>query len=217
MSWTDERVEVLRKMWEGGASASQIAEQLGGVSRNAVIGKVHRLQIKRLSPAASEKTVSNKVMTAEETAISEPVTSTAHDKSENLEPKNKKKKSSPASGEQADHKDSVQEKQKSTKNDSLKTANLQEESDAEKLGTQSERLDDNNSHDQAVKNDVVVPISRRLSLLQLTENTCKWPIGDPLSDDFHFCGAKTCEGSPYCSYHSKIAFQPLAERRRVRV
>ena len=64
--------------------------------------------------------------------------------------------------------------------------------------------------------DVVVPISRRLSLLQLSERTCKWPIGDPLNEDFHFCGHESGESSPYCSYHSRLAFQPTAERRRAR-
>ena len=43
MSWTDDRVEILKKMWGEGQSASQIAKELGGVTRNAVIGKVHRL------------------------------------------------------------------------------------------------------------------------------------------------------------------------------
>jgi len=43
MSWTDDRVETLKKMWGEGQSASQIAKELGGVTRNAVIGKVHRL------------------------------------------------------------------------------------------------------------------------------------------------------------------------------
>ena len=57
MSWTDERIEKLTKMWESGATASQIAEELGGVSRNAVIGKAHRLGLKaRPSPVkAAEK------------------------------------------------------------------------------------------------------------------------------------------------------------------
>ena len=51
MSWTDERIDTLRKMWESGNTASQIAEQLGGISRNAVIGKAHRLGLQsRPSP-----------------------------------------------------------------------------------------------------------------------------------------------------------------------
>ena len=64
--------------------------------------------------------------------------------------------------------------------------------------------------------NVVVPISRRLQLVQLSENTCKWPNGDPLSEDFSFCGNDAAETGPYCGYHSKIAFQPAAERRRSR-
>ena len=43
MTWTDERVELLKKLWADGLSASQIAAELGGITRNAVIGKVHRL------------------------------------------------------------------------------------------------------------------------------------------------------------------------------
>src|SRR5499426_1834676 len=61
-SWTDERVELLRKLWSDGLSASQIAAQLGGVSRNAVIGKVHRLKLSArgratAAPARQKKTV----------------------------------------------------------------------------------------------------------------------------------------------------------------
>ena len=57
MSWTEDRIATLTKMWEGGATASQIADELGGVSRNAVIGKAHRLGLKsRPSPVkANEK------------------------------------------------------------------------------------------------------------------------------------------------------------------
>ena len=64
--------------------------------------------------------------------------------------------------------------------------------------------------------DVVVPISKELTLIDLNENTCKWPQGDPLSDDFHFCGHQAGDSSPYCQYHAKLAFQPSSERRRTR-
>ena len=63
-------------------------------------------------------------------------------------------------------------------------------------------------------NEVVVPISRRLELTELTERTCKWPIGDPLAEDFHFCGNDSGDSGPYCAYHSRLAFQPVSERRR---
>ena len=55
MSWTDERIATLKKMWEGGSTASQIAEELGGVSRNAVIGKAHRMGLPKRSPATSHR------------------------------------------------------------------------------------------------------------------------------------------------------------------
>ena len=64
--------------------------------------------------------------------------------------------------------------------------------------------------------NVVVPISRRLQLIQLNERTCKWPNGDPLSEDFNFCGNDAAESGPYCTYHARIAFQPASERRRQR-
>ncbi|MGZ2466057.1 hypothetical protein ACVJMZ_001581 [Sinorhizobium medicae] len=72
--------------------------------------------------------------------------------------------------------------------------------------------------DQEIVRDtnVVVPMSRRLELTELTERTCKWPIGDPLKDEFHFCGNESPEASPYCTYHARLAYQPSAERRRMR-
>jgi GcrA cell cycle regulator len=67
-----------------------------------------------------------------------------------------------------------------------------------------------------VAENVVVPISRHLTLVELTERTCKWPNGDPLSEDFHFCGNDAAETGPYCNYHARLAFQPASERRRSR-
>ncbi|TIW16335.1 MAG: GcrA cell cycle regulator, partial [Mesorhizobium sp.] len=55
-----------------------------------------------------------------------------------------------------------------------------------------------------------------LQLVELTERTCKWPNGDPLSEEFHFCGNDAAETGPYCKYHARIAFQPASERRRSR-
>jgi GcrA cell cycle regulator len=83
---------------------------------------------------------------------------------------------------------------------------LQQQFDAEPIARQMLRPVEN----------VVVPISRHLQLIQLNERTCKWPNGDPLSEDFHFCGNDSAETGPYCNYHSRIAFQPASERRRSR-
>jgi GcrA cell cycle regulator len=60
----------------------------------------------------------------------------------------------------------------------------------------------------------VVPMSQRLSLLELNEATCHWPIGDPSSPDFFFCGGKVLTGLPYCAQHSRVAYQPPVNLRR---
>jgi GcrA cell cycle regulator len=170
MNWTDERVELLRKLWSEGLSASQIAAQLGGVSRNAVIGKVHRLKLSsrgRAAPAPrSQKKMSHGggAPKSAPRAPSRPVTA------------------------------------------SIGATALKVEFEAEPQLRYMERPIE----------DVVVPISRRLKLIELTEHTCKWPNGDPLAEDFNFCGNDSLETGPYCTYHSRIAFQPASERRRSR-
>jgi GcrA cell cycle regulator len=64
--------------------------------------------------------------------------------------------------------------------------------------------------------DNIIPIGQRRTLLELTELTCRWPVGDPGSGDFFFCGGQTVTGLPYCAYHSRLAYQPAADRRRDR-
>lgn len=167
MNWTDERVELLRKLWSEGLSASQIAAQLGGVSRNAVIGKVHRLKLSGRGRATASA------------------------------PRAKKASAGPA-------KTTVRPTRTITA--SIGATALQVQFDAEPVARQVLR---------PVQN-VVVPISRRLELTQLTERTCKWPNGDPLAEDFNFCGNDVGESGPYCGYHSRLAYQPAAERRRAR-
>jgi GcrA cell cycle regulator len=66
------------------------------------------------------------------------------------------------------------------------------------------------------RRNVVVPIAKRLTIFALTEQTCKWPIGDPGQEDFHFCGNDSLESGPYCEYHAGVAYQVPEPRRRVR-
>ncbi|MFC4625779.1 GcrA family cell cycle regulator [Daeguia caeni] len=187
MNWTDERVELLKKLWNEGLSASQIAAQLGGVSRNAVIGKVHRLKLSGRGKTTTTAPRSKKVNTAAP-AASRPSTQASNN----------------VGGSQSHANTTVRPAATVTK--TVGSAALQVEYETD---TVSETV-------MKPASDVVVPISRRLSLLQLSERTCKWPIGDPLSEEFHFCGHESGESSPYCAYHSKLAFQPTSERRRVR-
>lgn len=172
MNWTDERVERLTKLWADGLSASQIAAQLGGVTRNAVIGKVHRLNLPGRaksggSAAARPKRPAPVRPSVQVNAANRPAA----------------QKSAPRGGA---------------------AAALRPAFDTEAVA------------EPAIAGDVVVPISRRLVLTDLTERTCKWPVGDPMHDDFHFCGNDSDENTPYCKYHAKLAFQPSSERRRAR-
>lgn len=183
MNWTDERVELLKKLWSDGLSASQIAAQLGGVSRNAVIGKVHRLKLSgrgkttKTTPRAkktAETVVNNTTMRANRTTAAQSA--------------------------------SVSSASRTTTSSVGATA-LKVEFIADAVSEVEVRPSE----------DVVVPMSRHLNLLQLSETTCKWPVGDPLSEDFYFCGADSGENGPYCAFHAKLAFQPISERRRIRV
>ena len=172
MNWTDERVELLRKLWAEGLSASQIAAQLGGVSRNAVIGKVHRLKLSSRGRATAAPA--------------------------------RQKKAAPATAAKTISRPTVSSRPQTV---SVGATALQAQFDAAvPVVRQYSRP----------QQDVVVPISRRLQLVQLSERTCKWPNGDPLAEDFSFCGNDCADTGPYCAYHARIAFQPAAERRRSR-
>jgi GcrA cell cycle regulator len=164
--WTDERVERLKSMWMDGRSASEIARELGGVSRNAVIGKVHRLglsgrQGSRSKPAAAAKPGRKAAARAQKPAV--PARRPSH------------RNSGPALALRADPEPFVE--------------------------------------NVAVTGEVI-PMTRNLTLLELGPRTCRWPIGDPQSPDFRFCGAPTESGQVYCSACSKKAYETRAERSR---
>ncbi|WP_031335638.1 GcrA family cell cycle regulator [Rhodopseudomonas sp. B29] len=159
LTWTDERVEQLKKLWEGGLSASQIAAELGNVTRNAVIGKVHRLG---LSGRAKSPT----------SAAPRP------------------RKARPA-----------QHMMRVTRPVARGNTALAQVFEVEAVP-------------DPVAYDNVVPMNQRLSLLELNEATCHWPIGDPSNPEFFFCGGKSLPGLPYCAHHSRIAYQPVGDRRR---
>ncbi|MCT7665082.1 GcrA family cell cycle regulator [Shinella kummerowiae] len=178
MNWTDERVEKLKKLWSEGLSASQIAAQLGGVSRNAVIGKVHRLNLPGRAKAGGTPSAARP---------KRPAVATPRPSNFAARPVPARVAARPAGAIVA-----------------------KEDIDAD-FDAQIEQLPV-----PANGNKVVVPMSRKLELTQLTERTCKWPIGDPLNDDFHFCGNESPDNSPYCTYHQRLAYQPSAERRRMR-
>ena len=159
MSWTDERVATLKKLWADGLSASLIAAELGGVTRNAVIGKVHRLGLSGRAKTNGGGPKRTKKRVARST---------------NYNTKTRTQNRVPAT----------------TRDNSVAAV----------------------ARRPVI--DLVAPESKKLSLVELTEKTCKWPHGDPATDDFHFCGHSIKDDGPYCAYHSEMAFQPTADRRR---
>jgi GcrA cell cycle regulator len=193
MSWSDERVELLKKLWSEGQSASQIAKELGGVTRNAVIGKVHRLGLSnRNGSAASGAEAAPKAKpAAKPEAKSKPAAKPAA----KAEPKpTPEPKEVPVAAPQAPV---SRAKQIIPAGQPLPPQPSTNEIDPAALAKVSE----------------VEKKAMKLSLMELTERTCKWPVGDPATQDFWFCGLPVQSGKPYCEAHVGVAFQPMSSRR----
>ncbi len=190
MSWTDERVETLKKMWGEGQSASQIAKELGGVTRNAVIGKVHRLGLSNRSagaPAAKPETKAKPVAPAP--AAPKPEAKPR--------PAPKTEAARPVAAE--------------TETRSALPARKQIIPAGQPLPPQPSANEI--SPEALAKVNEVEKKSKKISLMELTERTCKWPVGDPATEDFWFCGLPVQAGKPYCEAHVGVAFQPMSSRR----
>ena len=147
MSWTSEKVEKLKELWSKGHTASQIAQMLGDTTRNAVIGKAHRLNLEARAPSKQSNA-----------------------------PKSRDSRSGV--------KRSVAPMSRKAKFQSI--------------------LLDKNFEPENPK-----------SLEELTEETCKWPIGHPNEEKFYFCGRKPESDFPYCKLHVLYAFQPKNQKEDV--
>ncbi|GBF26158.1 hypothetical protein MnTg02_01195 [bacterium MnTg02] len=165
MAWTDDRVELLKKLWTEGLSASQIANRLGGVTRNAVIGKVHRLGLSGRATTSRMKSVRARKRVSSGARKSSGIRYATHGN---------------AALKHIFETDYIPESE-------LELSPIEE---------------------------LVIPLEERASIATLTESMCRWPIGDPMEDDFHFCGRKKIPGIPYCEFHARVAFQPAQSRRR---
>lgn len=158
MSWTDERVEMLKKLWGEGLSASQIAGRLGGVSRNAVIGKVHRLGL-------SGRTITSR---------------------------NKPARTRPRIG-------TIKRpsKPRIAANGNPAFRALYNEGDGY----------------TPIEEDTDIAVEDRVKLVDLTEDSCRYPIGDPQTPEFGFCNRSRVPGLRYCKEHAQRAYQPPQARR----
>ena len=194
MSWSDERVEKLKKMWAEGQSASQIAKELGGVTRNAVIGKVHRLGLSNRNGSGGGTTTKAapkpKPAATKPRGKAKPAAKPApkpEPKPELAEEETVEAASPPASRAKAII----------PAGQPLPPQPSANEIDPEALAKVSE----------------VEKKAKKLTLMELTERTCKWPVGDPATEDFWFCGLPVQSGKPYCEAHVGVAFQPMSSRR----
>ena len=190
MSWTDERVELLKKMWGEGQSASQIAKELGGVTRNAVIGKVHRLG---LSNRATSGSKSDSATKAEVKPKAAPKLKAAAKPKADPVPEMKTEPAVP---------------QRPAATPATRKAIIPAGQPLPPQPSANEI-----SPEALAKVNEVEKKAKKLTLMELTERTCKWPVGDPATEHFWFCGLPVQAGKPYCEAHVGVAFQPMSSRR----
>ena len=212
MSWTDERIETLRKMWDSGMTATQIAEELGGVSRNAVIGKAHRLGLQsRPSPVkaneAPKKAAPVRKPAPVEMEAPKPVAPVHHSTPAPV------RMAPPAAPTPAPASPAA-------------TAAPAGEPAAPQPriisvgpgGFLRQGPGDQQAPIPPAPPRRLVPakpspeIAGKTTLLDLTERICKWPMGHPGEPDFHFCGEAVNPGFPYCVEHCGRAYQAQLPR-----
>ncbi|MFV0627425.1 MAG: GcrA family cell cycle regulator [Alphaproteobacteria bacterium] len=178
MPWTDEVVEELKRLWLSGLTTSEIAKKLG-VSKNSIVGKVHRLGLSgRPSPIKKKEEVAKK-----ETKVATPVATKAPTK----------------------------ENEKTTETVVEKTA----EKPIEKTTAKEKIKENKTTAIEVEKEEFIAPIESSthpkskdglIRLVDLDSHTCRWPIGDPKDEKFHFCGKKVRIGQTYCEEHSETAY-----------
>jgi GcrA cell cycle regulator len=166
MGWTDERVETLKALWLDGLSASQIAKQLGGVTRNAVIGKVHRLGLSGRATPSQPSPVAFKPPRTRPAAPS-PVMA---------------RRPAPPTAPSAPSSSTPSLEDVRPQPDIRLTPRREEPGEA--------------------------------TVLTLGRHMCKWPIGDPSSSEFTFCGRRAADERPYCVEHAKLAYQPQQTKKK---
>jgi GcrA cell cycle regulator len=221
MSWTDERIDRLKAMWTEGATASQIADELGGVSRNAVIGKAHRLGLDArpspVKPGEDKKAAAaaSAAPTAAAAAAAPPVAAVP-----------------PAPRAEAPAPRPAPPPPVAAADDDAEPAPVRAAPTPQRVvgDTIQYRSVGPGGFIRQGPGEAQAPIPpappRRLvpakpspevadktGLLELNDRICKWPVGHPGEPDFHFCGQASNPGFPYCVQHCGVAYQAQLPRR----
>ncbi|WP_411837590.1 GcrA family cell cycle regulator [Paracoccus sp. ME4] len=214
MSWTDERVETLKRMWSEGQSASAIAKELGGVTRNAVIGKVHRLGLSNRNEepeaAPAPEPVVEARPAARPAAAAQPAPAQPAPQPETVQRAPQAEPVQPARPEPAAA-PTRPEPEVATQPAFVPIPRRPIVPAGQPLPPQPSANEISPEALASVRE--VEKRARKLTLMELTERTCKWPIGDPATDKFWFCGLPSVAGKPYCEAHVGVAFQPMSSRR----
>ncbi|WP_066799110.1 GcrA family cell cycle regulator [Sphingomonas soli] len=210
MSWTDERIDTLKKMWDSGLTATQIAEELGGVSRNAVIGKAHRLGL----PARPSPVKPNEAKAAAKAAAPKPAPAPAAEPPRAPAPPESPPEPAPRSAATI-----------STPSATGELANAPKAPEVHVMrsvgpgGFLRQNPGEQSAPSTPAPPRRLVPakpseaIAGKTTLLDLNDRVCKWPLGHPGEPDFHFCGDKVNPGFPYCVEHCGHAYQAQLPRR----
>lgn len=215
MSWTDERIDTLKGMWEAGKTASQIAEELGGVSRNAVIGKAHRLGLQsRPSPVKPNEPVAVApiVVAPPPPPPAPPVIAPVRvapiplqeavriDEDEDEDEDEGEPEAAQVAAAPAAPPPPILR--------SVGPGGFLRQAPGEQqppsTPAPARRL---------VPAKPSAEIAGKTGLLDLNDRICKWPLGHPGEPDFHFCGEKVNPGFPYCVAHCGHAYQAQLPRR----
>jgi len=219
MSWTDERIERLKAMWNEGKTASMIAEELGGVSRNAVIGKAHRLGLdSRPSPVKPGEERAADPAPAAAAPPPEPVQT-----AKPIAPEPTRVRARPAIA-------AVLEAAAPMPPAAAEPAPAPAAAAAPPAPTMQYRSIGPGGFVRQGPGEQQAPIppapprrlvpakpssavADRTGLLDLNDRICKWPVGHPGEPDFHFCGQQSNPGFPYCVQHCGVAYQAQLPRR----
>jgi len=217
VSWTDERIDQLKAMWEKGMTASQIAEELGGVSRNAVIGKAHRLGLQsRPSPVKANEAPRKKAAPKK--------AAPTRDEVEPVSAAPRPSAPSPAPEPVAEPEPAPAHNHAHGHSAAAAPAADAPHRPAQRIvsvgpgGFLRQGPGDQQAPIPPAPPRRLVPakpspeIADKTSLLDLSEKICKWPVGHPGEPDFHFCGEKVNPGFPYCVEHCGRAYQAQLPR-----
>jgi GcrA cell cycle regulator len=190
-SWTDQRVNQLKKLWQQGKSASEIADVLGGVTRNAVIGKAHRLGLSGRPSPIKKAPVVKKAAPAKPAAKAAPAPAKAPIKKP--APVAAKPVAAPTAKAPAP-----------AAKPTAKAGGAKDNPNALPVKTPpfNQPLTP-----EVMARPLMVHDGKVISILELTEKTCRWPIGDPKDPAFGYCGLTVHPNFPYCPGHVVMAFQ----------